>query len=175
MSRQERITAVFHAVFGAQIPTKLVPRLQRLSELAGAFVDACDAGEPKGNTVHAGIDWDTEPRLGKVPDGTLARLLGVSVATIRSARIARGIPIYYAGMELGQPSTPAVTSVKRSPGRPKGRQSVDWDAEPRLGQMSDLALSKELRVNRKSVQRARVKRGIAAHRDTLPETSEVSA
>lgn len=177
MSRQQRITAVFTAVFGDTMPTKLVPRLARLTELAGAFVDACEMGEPKAlspSAVRTGIDWDAEVRLGKIPDGTLARLLGVSVATVRSARVVRSIPLYRSGQDL--PVAPAVIEppARRGPGRPP-QGHIDWAAETRLGAISDNALSMLLNVNRKSVARARIKLGKPAFRETKAKTSEVSA
>jgi hypothetical protein len=38
------------------------------------------------------IDWNNEPRLGKVPDAQLARALGLAQVSVRRARERRGIP-----------------------------------------------------------------------------------
>jgi hypothetical protein len=165
MSRQQRITAVFAAVFGDTMPTKLVPRLPRLTELAGAFVDACEMGEPKAlspSAVRTGIDWDSEKRLGNIPDGTLARLLGVSVATVRSARVVRGLPLYRPAQELPEAAATSTPQVKPKRGGLQKPVLIDWDAEARLGTMSDKKLSRLLKCDPKTVQKARCKRGIKA-------------
>ena len=179
MSRQQRITAVFAAVFGDTLPTKLVPRLARLSELAGAFVDACEFGEPKPaapigvradlpNAESAGlstppvkrkagrplksevIDWDTEPRLGKISDEKLSRLMNVNHKSVRKARLDRGI-------------------------RGCGNYKVDWDNEARLGKMSDAELARIHNMSRAAVHNARKERGIPRYEPPQPADGEVSA
>lgn len=81
------------------------------------------------------IDWETQP-LGAMPDGELARLLGVPAGTVRSARHCRGI---------------AAT-------RPARRW--DWSAVP-LGKESDSAIARRLGTSPGTVRQARVARKIA--------------
>ena len=47
--------------------------------------------------------------------------------------------------------------------KPMVRGSIDWDAQP-LGQMSDMALARQLGVSEKPVRNARIARGIPAYR-----------
>lgn len=46
--------------------------------------------------------WDTEQRLGAVPDSQLARLTNTSRTAVRQARIARGIPAVQIGIDIEQ-------------------------------------------------------------------------
>lgn len=55
---------------------------------------------------HKGIDWSKEKRLGLVRDGLIAKVYGVSIATVVGARQARGIPAY------GQPVARELTPVE---------------------------------------------------------------
>ncbi len=52
-------------------------------------------GVPTGKSYpQLGIDWDNEPRLGKMPDARLAELRGCSATVVASARKRRKIPAY---------------------------------------------------------------------------------
>lgn len=90
------------------------------------------------------VDWDRETRLGKMPDGTLAEILGLSKAAVQKQRKKRGLPL---------------VKVKR-----KGFQriGVDWDKEP-LGKMPDQDLATLLDCAPQSVRYARESRGIAPY------------
>lgn len=114
------------------------------------------------NGTKAGIDWDNEPRLGKMPDLALAKLRGVAATTVYEVRQRRKIP----------PFDPRTTERAPGPRPPKGRggwpAKVDWDNEPRLGQMPDGALGKLLGVTGTRVSQVRRARKISAHRESVP-------
>lgn len=93
------------------------------------------------------IDWDNEPRLGKMTDKALAEILGVNPSAVHQARAKRGIPAH-----VPRPGTGA-----RPPSAPAG---IDWNAETRLGQVRDSELARELGVSPGAVHQARQARGI---------------
>lgn len=83
------------------------------------------------------IDWALQP-LGRAPDQTIARALGLSRKTVTAAREERGIP----------------------PFLPRAARAIDWDAQP-LGQEPDAEIAKRLGVKPAYVVAARKRRGIA--------------
>lgn len=94
-------------------------------------------------------EWLALP-LGKMPDAEIARNLGCPAATVNGARRRLGIPSYTA---------PGRSRPKRS------TVSIDWDNEPRLGQMSDRQLARLLGLRTGSaVARQRMLRGIPPYK-----------
>ena len=61
----------------------------------------------------AGIRWDKEKRLGKMPDKKLADILGVDPNTVRSARIFRDIPGFHASQQ-DKPKKSEVITVQEA-------------------------------------------------------------
>ncbi len=108
-----------------------------------------------GTRVGAGshgnsTDWDIQP-LGRVSDTDIARALGLSPATVRSARMARGIA-----------ACPSACFGRKA--------GVDWDAQP-LGIETDAAIARRIGVSEAAARNARVKRGI----QPAPRPNEVVA
>lgn len=110
------------------------PRRKRLVSLELELVEASEELQAEfGKRV---IDWSRQP-LGRAPDLTIARALGVSRGTVTAAREARGIPRF----------------------APRANKVVDWDAQP-LGKVPDAQIAKALGVKASYVVAARMRRGI---------------
>lgn len=86
------------------------------------------------------IDWAGIP-LGTDTDAAIGRTYGLKAQTVANARRMRGIPSFK--------------------DYTKATHKVDWDEEPRLGEMPDRMLQRILGIGSAStVSQARVRRGI---------------
>lgn len=63
------------------------------------------------------VDWDNEKRLGKVSDSEIARNIGVSIESVRQARVKRGIPVFVPFQVT--PEVKAASEVQPAPSTPK--------------------------------------------------------
>lgn len=134
------------------------------------------AGAGKGRRE---IDWDEQP-LGKMSDGKIASLLGVTPQAVRYARKRRGIPpakpqrgrcdpasfvdqlgkksdrevAERFGLTVGQ-----VSHARRRLGiRPR---RIDWNEVPELGTVPDIVVARKYGVDNKVVAKARWMRAIS--------------
>jgi hypothetical protein len=89
------------------------------------------------------VDWDDVRDLGRVPDGRLARRLGVTPAAVRNARLVRGIPAHE-------------KRTARTGAHPGTWVKVD----PLLGTMPDTELARRFGVRVGMVRSRRARLGI---------------
>lgn len=146
MKREHLINSILSAVFpSGSIPLTVaykVPRILGLvDELAdevwaddgppappepppveAAAPEPASPGKPKvpasAWTGPKGVNWDAEPRLGKVPDSVLATQYGVVAQTVFNARKKRGIPAWtpnVPSLAEAQNVEPATSTVLPAP------------------------------------------------------------
>lgn len=150
--------------------------------LFDAFLARSSAGYSRTSRKTYSHDWNSEDRLGKIRDGTLAKKIGCSRATVVRQRQKRGIPPSRSRenplegvRDLGEVpdseiaervgvSRSLVTKARLEKGIPSFRdtrgEEIDWDEVSDLGQVPDQEIADRLGVTRPTVVRQRAKRAI---------------